>query len=321
MSQQNVFTTMCPMNCHPTLCGMRVAVQGGAIVSIVGDQTNPDSQGFLCMRGKAAHEIVGNEKRLLTPLMRAERGGDNWQVVPWGDALDKIAGQMQAVGREAVGFWQGHGNWANDYAFGLKRAQMDRFATLYGCQVWNPAMICWGLGGFGVGLTGAIETSTKEDLGENADLVILWGVNTVSQAATLRHVEIAKRRGARIVVVDVRRTEASALADEVVLVRPGTDTALALAMMHVIIQDKAWDRCFVHNHTDGFGDLVRHLQPMTPRWAQTITGVPHAVIAALARSYVARAISCLLALTGNFGRPGGGIGLRPACRRTGSARL
>ena len=180
-------------------------------------------------------------------------------------------------------------------------------------------MICWGLGGFGVGLTGAIETSTKEDLGENADLVILWGVNTVSQAATLRHVEIAKRRGARIVVVDVRRTEASALADEVVLVRPGTDTALALAMMHVIIQDK--DRCFVHNHTDGFGDLVRHLQPMTPRWAQTITGVPHAVIAALARSYVARAISCLLALTGNFGRPGGGIGPRPACRRTGSARL
>tara|TARA_R110002153_G_scaffold43022_1_gene121966 strand:- start:112 stop:513 length:402 start_codon:yes stop_codon:yes gene_type:complete len=133
MSQQNVFTTMCPMNCHPTLCGMRVAVQGGAIVSIVGDQTNPDSQGFLCMRGKAAHEIVGNEKRLLTPLMRAERGGDNWQVVPWGDALDKIAGQMQAVGREAVGFWQGHGNWANDYAFGLKRAQMDRFANLYGC--------------------------------------------------------------------------------------------------------------------------------------------------------------------------------------------
>lgn len=334
------FKTMCPMNCHPTLCGMTVTVEEGQGVVIAGDETNPDSQGFLCMRGKAAHEIVGNNRRLLAPLIRKTRGRDAWSETSWTQALDLIAERMRDVGRESVGFWQGHGNWANDYAFGLKRAQMDRFANLFGCQFWNPAMICWGLGAFGVGLTGAIETSTKEDLGDNSELVILWGANTVSQANTLRHVEIAKRRGARIVVVDVRKTEASALADEVILLRPGTDAALALAMMHVIVADEAWDAPFVESHTVGFDALRLHLQTSTPDWAEAQTGVPADRIVALARSYAAtrpamiviggsslhkgdntwqaaRAISCLPALTGNFGRPGGGIGPRHGGRSHG----
>jgi len=341
MSSQQTFKTMCPMNCHPTLCGMKVSVEDGQLASITGDETNPDSQGFLCMRGKAAHEIVGNQERLHTPKTRITRGSDDWSETSWDDALDLMADRMRAVGRERVGFWQGHGNWGNDYAFGLKRAQMDRFANLYGCQFWNPAMICWGLGGFGVGITGAIETSTKEDLSAHSDMVILWGANTVSQAATLKHVEIAKRRGARIVVIDVRRTEASALADEVVIVRPGTDAALALAIMHVIVADGAWDTSFVERHTVGFEALARHLKTMTPQWAERQTGVSQAQITALARSYAAaqsamiviggsslhkgdntwhaaRAISCLPALTGNFGRSGGGIGPRHGGRSHGA---
>ncbi|MFK7745895.1 MAG: molybdopterin-dependent oxidoreductase [Roseobacter sp.] len=341
MTQKQSFKSMCPMNCHPTLCGMTVSVVDGHVSSIVGDVENPDSQGFLCMRGKAAVEIVGNQQRILTPLARAKRGTQDWVETTWDNALDTMATHMRSVGREAVGFWQGHGNWGNDYAFGLKRAQMDRFANLYGCQFWNPAMICWGLGGFGVGITGAIETSTKEDLGNNSELVILWGANTVSQASTLRHVEIAKRRGARVIVVDVRTTEASALAHDFILIRPGTDAALALAMMHVIVADKSWDASFVKNHTVGFDALVEHLKTMTPQWAEKETGVPQEQIISLARSYAAirpamivmggsslhkgnntwqaaRAISCLPALTGNFGRPGTGLGPRHGGRSHGA---
>lgn len=337
----DVYKTMCPMNCHPTLCGMTVAVKDGQLISIAGDQSNPDSQGFLCMRGKAAHEIVGNDRRLLSPLTRTTRGRDQWSETSWDDALDLIAGRMRQVGPDRVGFWQGHGNFANDYAFGVKRSQMERFANLYGCQVWNPAMICWGLGAFGLGITGALETSTKEDMGEHSDLVVLWGANTVSQASTVRHVEIAKRRGARIVVIDVRRTEASALADEVILLKPGTDAALALGMMHVIVADSAWDARFVDENTVGFDALKRHLVPLTPAWAEAQTGVPAAQIAALARLYAtrrpamiviggsslhkgdntwqaARAISCLPALTGNFGQAGGGIGPRHGGRSHGA---
>jgi anaerobic selenocysteine-containing dehydrogenase len=320
---------------------MKVTTKDEKLVSIEGDTTNPDSNGFLCMRGKAAHQIVGNDRRLLNPLTRAARGSDNWTETSWDAALDVIAEHMERVGPNAVGFWQGHGNFANDYAFGLKRSQMDRFANLYGCQFWNPAMICWGMGGFGLGITGALETSTKEDLSANSELVIIWGANTVSQASTLQHVEMAKRRGARIVVIDVRRTEASALADEVILVRPGSDAALALAMMHVIIAEDIWDKDFVAKNTVGFEALRAHVHAMTPDWGESQTGVPAAMITKLAQGYAAtpaamivmggssmhkgdntwnaaRAISCLPALSGSFGKPGGGIGPRHGGRSHGA---
>ncbi len=333
--------TMCPMNCHPTLCGMTVEIEDGQVLGITGNEDHPDSQGFLCMRGNAAHEIIGNPNRLTHPLIRTERGRDEWQAITWDDALDFIADKMRSVGREAVGLWQGHGNAVNDYGVGVKRGQMERFANLYGCQHWNPAMICWGLGAFGIGLTGALETSTKEDMSAHSELVVLWGANTVSQANTIRHVDAAKRRGARIVVVDVRRTEVSALADEVILVRPGTDTELALAMMHVIVSENLWDAAFVDAHTLGFNVLNQHLARFTPEWAAEKTGVAPEAIINFARTYAAtrpamiviggsslhkggnawhaaRAISCLPALTGNFGRPGGGIGPRHGARSHGA---
>ncbi len=341
MSEPSVFKTMCPMNCHPTLCGMIVTVDDQEQVQIEGDPDNPDSKGFLCMRGNAAHEIVGNPRRLLNPMQRKRRGANAWTETTWDTALDDIAQKMQAVGREAVAIWPGHGNAPNDYGLGLKRAQLERFANLYGCQYWNPAMICWGMGGFGLGLTGALETSTKEDMGQHSELIILWGANTVSQANTIKHVEAAKRRGARIIVIDVRRTELSALAHEVILVRPGTDAALALAMMHVIVTEGLEDASFVAEHTLGFDALRDHLVDKTPDWAATTTGVDAARIAALARDYAqtkpamiviggsslhkgdnswmaARAISCLPGLTGNFGRPGAGIGPRHGARSHGA---
>ena len=106
-------------------------------------------------------------------------------------------------------------------------------------------MICWGLGGFGLGLTGLLETSTKEDMGAHANLIVLWGANLTSQPNTARHVAAARRRGAHVVTVDVRETEAAAQSDEVFVLRPGTDAALALAMMHVIVRENLHDRAFV----------------------------------------------------------------------------
>lgn len=341
MSDPRVVKTMCPMNCHPTLCGMEVTVQDDRLLSITGDAGNPDSLGFLCMRGKATPEIVGNAQRLLEPLIRDRPGTGDWRSLGWDAALDLIAGRMDAVGPQAVGVWQGHGIGVNDYGVGAKRGLIERFANLYGCHTWNPAMICWGLGAFGLGLTGALETSTKEDMGAHSELILLWGANTVSQAHTIRHVEQAKRRGARIVVIDVRRTEASALADQVVLIRPGTDAALALAMMNVIVADGAWDRIFVRDHTLGFDALCDDLADKTPAWAQSVTGIDADTITALARTYAttrpamivlggsslhkgnngwqaARAIACLPALTGDFGVQGGGIGPRHGARSHGA---
>ena len=240
-SSRRVVRTMCPMNCHPTLCGMLVEVEDDRVLGVRGDPDNPDSQGFLCISGQASREIVGNPLRLLHPLVR-QRRGDTWRTATWDEALDRITSGMGTVGREAVAAWSGHGVFANNYGTRVNSHLLRLFANLYGCQWWSPAIICWGLGGFGLGLTGVMETNTKEDMSAHSRLIMLWGANLASQPNTARHVAAARRRGARVITIDVRQTEAAAQSDEVILVRPGTDAALALGMMHVIVAEDLIDR-------------------------------------------------------------------------------
>jgi anaerobic selenocysteine-containing dehydrogenase len=320
------------MNCHPTLCGMLVEVEDGRLLGVRGDKDNPDSQGFLCVRGQASREIIGNPKRLLHPLVRSRRS-DAWRQVSWDEALDRIVDGMHAAGREAVATWSGHGFFANNYGTRINSHLLRRFANLYGCQWWNPTMICWGLGAFGLGLTGVLETNTKEDMGAHASFVLLWGANIASQPNTGRHLAAARHRGVRVVTIDVRETEAAAHSDETLLLRPGTDAALALGMMHVIIGEGRHDREFVARHTEGFDELAAHVRRHTPQWASEVTGISADRIVALAREYAttrpamivlggssmhkgpnswhaARAVACLPALTGNLGVAGGGLGPR-----------
>jgi anaerobic selenocysteine-containing dehydrogenase len=327
------------MNCHPTLCGMLVDVEGDRLHAVRGDPDNPDSRGFLCVRGQASREIIGNPKRLLRPLLR-ERRDAPWREAAWPEALDLVAARMRAAGREAVGIWSGHGAFANNYGTRVSSHLMRRFANHWGCQWWNPTMICWGLGAFGLGLTGVLETNTKEDMGAHAALVLLWGANLASQPNTGPHLVAAKRRGAYVVTVDVRDTEAGAQSDEMLRIRPGTDAALALGMMHVILAEGLHDREFTARHTVGLEALAAHVRAHGPAWAAEVTGIAAERIAALARRYATtrpamivlggssmhkgangwqagRAIGCLPALTGNVGIAGGGFGPRHGSRAHG----
>lgn len=327
-----VVRTMCPMNCHPTLCGMLVEVKGGRVVGVKGDPANPDSQGFLCVRGQAAREVFDSPARLLHPLVR-DRRSEDFRRASWDEALDRIARSIADAPPAATALWPGHGTFTTNYGTRISAQLMARFANFHGSQFWSPTMICWGLGAFGLALTGMLETNTKEDMGSNSRLVVLWGANLTSQPNTARHLLAAKARGARIVAIDVRHTEAAAKADEVLLIRPGSDTALALALMHVICAERLYDAAFVARHTLGFEALGGHVQQYTPAWAAEITGVSSERIEALARGYAgtrpamivlggssmhkgdngwqaARAISCLPGLTGNVGVPGGGFGPR-----------
>ncbi|MBT7593652.1 MAG: molybdopterin-dependent oxidoreductase, partial [Gemmatimonadetes bacterium] len=333
--------TMCPMNCHPTLCGMLVEVEDGELVDVSGDKANPDSRGFLCVRGHAAREIIDNPERLLHPLVR-DRRTDDFRRASWDEVLDRIATTVEDVGRERLGLWSGHGTASTNYGVGIGSQYLRRFADLAGCQMWSGAMICWGMGGFGLGVTGPLETNTKEDMSAHAEQIWLWGANLASQPNTTPHLIAARRRGARVVTIDVRQTEATRHSDEVVIVRPGTDTALALALMHVLIDEDLYDADFVAAHTVGFDKLAQHLQSHTPAWAAAITGVPAEQIEELARTYAAtrpamillggsslhkggnswlasRAIACLPALAGQLGVPGGGFGPRHGASSHGQA--
>jgi len=324
--------TMCPMNCHPTLCGMLVDVEDGKLVGVRGDPDNPDSRGFLCVRGQASREIIGNEARLFHPLVR-DRREDSFRRATWSEALDRIATAVAAEAPEATALWPGHGTFATNYGTRINAQLFARFANFLGGQFFNPTMICWGLGAFGMALTGMQEVHTKEDMGRNSALILLWGANLTSQPNTARYITEARARGAKVVAVDVRRTEATAKADSVLLLRPGTDAALALALIHVICAEKLYDADFIARHTVGFDALAEHVRAFSPQWAAGITGIAAERIVDLARLYAgtkpamivlggssmhkgdngwqaARAIACLPGLTGNVGIPGAGFGPR-----------
>jgi anaerobic selenocysteine-containing dehydrogenase len=334
--------TMCPMNCHPTLCGMKVTVDGGTVTHVEGDVDNPDSKGFLCVRGRASKEVIGNAERLTQPMMRNKRGEDSWRTVSWDEALSAMAAQLHRTEPSQFGIWNGHGDAATNMGTRAGGLLGRRFAHLFGSQWWHPAMICWGLGGFGLGITGVLEVNTKEDISDNADLVILWGANIASQPNTGRHLKLAKARGARVVSIDVRDSEAQARSDLHLRITPGADAALALAMMNVIVRDNLTNAKFIAEHTTGFEELKVHLVEYTPEWAAEHTGLTPEAIETLAHDYAttpravivmggssmhkgrngwhgSRAIACLPALTGKLGIAGGGLGERHGATTHGQA--
>ncbi len=318
------------MNCHPTQCGMLVDVENDQVTSIKGDPENPDSRGFLCIRGQATREIPYNPQRLTTPLKRVgKRSEDRWEPITWEDAYTIIIEHIQQTSRDRVGIWSGHGALATASI----RPLIMRFGYLGGFQVWNPAMICWALGAYGLALTGVLEANTKEDMAAHSHTILLWGANLTSQPTTAPYLVEARKNGATIIHIDCRSNEASQLADEVYLIKPGTDAALALALAHVIVQEELTDHLFIQANTVGFETFAHHLTFYTPEWAEQITGLAADRIRSLARHYAtqtpsmivlggsslfkhtngweaSRAIACLPALTGQLGIAGGGFGPR-----------
>jgi anaerobic selenocysteine-containing dehydrogenase len=324
-------TTMCPMSCTPTLCGMTVDVEGNKLLSLKGDQNNPDSRGFLCIRGRATSEIFENPRRLLHPMRRVgRRGEDRWELCSWDEAYGMIVDAIEQTQPERVGLWRGHGV---NTTGATGNTLINRFGLLGGFQQWTSSIVCWAMGGYGLGLTGTLKTNTKEDMASHSRTIILWGATLASQPDLAPHLIAARKRGAYIIHIDTRHTEASRHADEVLLLPPGTDAALALAIAHIIVEEELYDRAFIDDYTLGFTQFAAHVQQYTPQWAATITGIEPERIQTLAWRYAtqspsmivlggssmfkhqhgwepARAISCLPALTGQLGIVGGGLGPR-----------
>ncbi|HEY0755963.1 MAG TPA: molybdopterin-dependent oxidoreductase [Ktedonobacteraceae bacterium] len=331
MAERRQITTMCPMNCTPTQCGMVVEVEENKLLALKGDQQNPDSRGFLCIRGRASQEIFENPKRLLSPLRRVgERGEDQWEQCSWDEAYAQIVGAIKGSSPERVGLWRGHGAGTTGPT---GNTLISRLGMLGGFQHWSSSIVCWAMGGYGLGLTGTLKTSTKEDMAAHARTILLWGATLASQPDLGPHLVAARKRGAHIIHIDTRRTEASRHADEVFLLAPGSDAALALALAHVIILEELYDQEFVASSTLGFAQFAAHVRQYTPEWAATVTGLEPERIRDLARLYArqtpavivlggssmfkhqhgwepSRAIACLPALTGQLGRAGGGMGQR-----------
>lgn len=305
-----------------------IAEATGRILRVEGDPESPISRGVLCAKGLAARDLVYNPGRLRHPLKRiGARGEGKWERISWEEALEGIAGKLleyrRQDGHQGVAFLQGTmRGWSRVYsrlanAFGA----VNHGAAGWAQCLW-PRLVDNGV------TFGATYTEVPDF--ENTRCVLVWGTNPASTWPYFAsQIMDARQRGAGLIVVDPYLSETAAKADLWLQLRPGTDTALALALLHTIIQEGLTDGEFIRDWTVGFDLLREHIGQYTPEWGEAITRVPAALIGRAARLYAktkpaaiyrcvsldtvhdsiqaCRAVSLLAAVTGNIGIPGGNV--------------
>ncbi len=295
----------------PAGCGVEIELERGRIVRLRPRRDHP--RGIVCTRGTRAPEVVHAPERLLYPQLRVgERGEGRFRRVSWDDAYGIMVERLLAIadrhGPEALAVYTGRGNFElglNEMFAPAGPAESSANAVLFPLGSPNATgvgSLCFVSYGMIApqACFGAVYRELEEDLG-NAELVLVWGANpaTASPPENLVRLKQVQARGGRVVVIDHRRSEtARALRAEWVGVRPGTDGALALGMLHVLITEELYDRSFVERFTHGFDELAAYVADFTPARVAAITGVPAATMAELARAVAAADGCSLLMYTG-----------------------
>ncbi|MGI6852788.1 molybdopterin-containing oxidoreductase family protein [Mesorhizobium sp. 1B3] len=274
----------CPHDC-PSTCALDVEiVDGKRIGRVHGAKENSYTSGVICAKVARYAERIHHPDRLLKPLVRAGGKGDgNWKEASWDAALDLVAEKFiaaeEAYGSETV--------WLNYYAGTMGLVQRDginrlrhakKYSNLFGTFCTNLAWT-----GFTMG-TGRLIGADPREMAKS-DCVVIWGTNAVvTQVNVMTHaVKARKERGARIVVIDVYENATMKQADMGIVVKPGTDGALACGVMHVLFREGLADRAYLERYTDDPLGLEEHLRSRTPEWASAISGVSVAEIEAFAR--------------------------------------
>ena len=319
------FTTACPRNCYST-CGLVVHVENGRIRRIEPHPENLATSGGACLKGLSYYERVYSPDRILHPLHR-KTGTSNFRRIPWDDALDLIAERLVRVreeeGPQSILYYTGSGTK------GLLNGVGSSFWRLYGGCTTTYGDLCWPAGLEATRLTlGENKHSTPWDLA-NARLIVMWGKNAAeTNIHQMPFVEEALAAGAKLVVIDPRRTETAERAEYLIQPRPGTDGAIALALSHLLIANDQIDIRFIRDHVHGFEEFAAEVEGWTPARASQISDVPEELIRRLANDIgtirptticpgfgmqrytnsgqTMRSMLALLALTGDFGKPGAG---------------
>jgi len=296
-SEEKVIKTVCSL-CY-CACGVLATVRDGRVVELKGDPDHPNNRGNLCPKGLAGIELLNHPDRLNYPLKRTgKRGEGKWQRISWDEALDTIAGRLKEIsqqyGPEAITVAIGAGLYANVGITGY-------FSFLLGTPSRTHAgYICFMPAATAVQATIGYPTPTHTtelvlDEVLNSSCVLLWAANPKFAAPypVGDGVFDVKEKGAKLIVVDPRPTDFARKADLWLQIRPGTDDALALGMMNVIINEGLYDKEFVRDWCYGFDELREHVQQYPPEKVSAITWVPADKIIAAARMFARTRPSCL----------------------------
>ena len=321
----------CPHDC-PDACSTLVTVENGRATRIQGDPDHPFTQGFLCAKVNRYLERTYHRDRLTTPLRRVgPKGSRQFAPASWDDALTDISAKLRTIvaanGAEAILPYSYAGTMGL-----IQGSSMDRrFFHAIGASKLDRT-ICSTAGSVGMQMTVGANVGADGEGLPSSDLVLLWGTNTLTANPHLwPHVLQARANGAKVIAIDPIRTRTADQCDEWIAIRPGTDAALALAMMHVIFAEGMQDDDYLMRYTLGADQLRERVKEYPPSRAAQITGIPSERIVELARQYgrakaafvrinyglqrhagggmAVRTIACLPAVVGHWRRAGGGVQL------------
>ena len=324
-----IAASVCPHDCTST-CALEVEIKDARTIGRVrGSMRNTYTNGVICEKVARYAERVHHPDRLQYPMKRTgAKGSRSFARISWDEALDTVAEQFRKKtalhGAETV--------WPYFYAGTMGHVQRDGINRLRHEMKYSRwfSTICVALSDTGwIAGTGFKRGTDMREVDENSDLVVIWGGNPVNtQVNVMTHAMAAKKRGAKLVVVDPYRTGTAAQADIHLALKPGTDGALACGVMHVLFKEGFADRAYLDKYTDAPAELEAHLATRTPEWAAKITGLKVEEIVAFARLYGSNkksyirchhgfsrsrngaanmhAVTCLPAVTGAWQYPGGG---------------
>ena len=320
-----VYITACPRNCYST-CTMQVEVRNNRLHMIEPHPANLATGHGICLKGLSYVERVHSPQRILEPLRR-KPGTSLFEPISWDETLDLLAEKItcfrDTFGAQSILFYAGSGTK------GLLNAVSMNFWKLFGGCTTTYGDLCWPAGLEATRLTlGENKHNAPWDIA-NARLIILWGKNSAeTNVHQMPFIEQAIQSGAKLIVIDPRRTQSSERAELLIQPRPGTDGALALAVANLLIQNNHLNQEFIDRYVLGYESFARMVKTYSVAMASTITDVPESYIYKLAEylgtiksvtinagfgmqrytnsGQTMRAILSLLVLTGNIGKPGAG---------------
>ncbi len=318
----------CPHDC-PDTCALLTTVENGVAMRVHGNPAHRHTDGALCTKVSRYTERSYHPQRLLQPLKRSgPKGSGQFVPVGWDEALDDIAARLKAIADRDPQAIQPY-SYAGTMGLVQGEGMAARFFHRLGAAFLNRT-ICSSAGGEGLMHTLGGKVGMKVEHFAQAKLIVIWGSNSIaSNLHFWRLAQQAKRDGARLVCIDPRRSETADKCHEHIALRPGTDAALALALMHELIQHDWLDHDYIANHTEGWPLLRERALQWPPERAAAVCGVPVQQITDLARAYgttqpaairlnygmqrvrgggnAVRAVACLPALVGAWRHPAGGL--------------
>ena len=303
----------CPHDC-PDTCAMIFDIADGKVVSVRGNPDHPMTRGGLCVKLKDYEKRHYHPDRVLYPLRRTgPKGSNEFERISWDEALDEITERWQAIikeyGPQAIMPYSYLGH--QGLVHGLNGG--DAFFNRLGATVCERTFCGEGSATAWL-LTNGPSGGMDPESFVHSKYIVIWACNSVS--TNLHHwhfVQDARKHGAKVVVIDAYRSKTAAQADWHLAPKPGTDGALAMAMIHTIIEEGLVDQDYVNNYTVGYEELAERAKTRTPEWASDITGIPAEEIRQLAREYATTkpaAIRIGVALERHYG---GGQTIRAAC--------